>query len=70
MYWRRYLVDWLALTCQKYNLNCNAQHLSVCLYDRFTDRFDVVVEDLQMLVLCCLLIASEFWDKKQVYNLH
>nr|CAB3228930.1 cyclin-J-like [Phallusia mammillata] len=65
LYWRRYLVDWLALTCQKYHLNCNAQHLSVCLYDRFTDKFEVMVEDLQMLVLCCLLIASKFEEREE-----
>jgi len=59
MYWRRFLVDWLALTCQKYHLTGNAQHLAVCLYDRFTDKHDLAVEDLQMLIVCCLLVASE-----------
>ena len=61
VYWRRYLVDWLALTCQKYKLNANAQHLAVCLYDRFTDEFDIDVGDVQMLVICCLLVASKFF---------
>ncbi|XP_026690494.2 cyclin-J [Ciona intestinalis] len=65
MYWRRYLVDWLALTCQKYRLNSNAQHLAVCLYDRFTDQFQLGVEDLQMLVLCCLLVASKFEEREE-----
>jgi len=61
IYWRRYLVDWIALTCQKYKLNSNAQHLAVCLFDRFTDQFDLESDDVQLLVLCCLIIASEFF---------
>ena len=53
------MVDWLALTCQKYKLNANAQHLAVCLFDRFTDQFDLATDDVQILILCCLLIASK-----------
>ncbi|XP_076801520.1 cyclin-J-like [Clavelina lepadiformis] len=65
MYWRRYLVDWLALTCQKYRLNSNAQHLAVCLYDRYTDKYEIAVDELQMLVLCCLLVASKFEEREE-----
>ncbi|XP_039263901.2 cyclin-J-like [Styela clava] len=65
MYLRRYLVDWLALTCQKFRLNGNAQHLAVTLYDRFTDLYTVSVDDLKVLVVCCLLIASKFEEREE-----
>lgn len=60
MYLRRYLVDWMALTCQKFRLTANSQHLAVTLYDHFTDLYSVTMEDLKVLVICCLQVASEY----------
>lgn len=59
MYMRRFLVDWMALRCQKFRLSTNSQHLAVALYDRYTGMYSITLEDLKALVVCCLLVASE-----------
>lgn len=60
MYLRRYLVDWMALTCQKFRLSTNSQHLAVALYDRYTGVYSISIEDLKAMVVSCLLVASEY----------
>ena len=58
---RRYLVDWLAILCERFEIGRHALHLAVYMLDRFMDHYAIVKESqLQLLALACLLIASKF----------
>ena len=56
---RRYLVDWLAIICDKYQLCPTARHLAVMLLDFFMDKFDIIDQQLRLVALGCLLVASK-----------
>lgn len=61
---RRYLVDWLAILCERFEIGRHALHLAVYMLDRFMDHYAIVKESqLQLLALACLLIASKFLPK-------
>ncbi len=57
---RRYLVDWLAILCERFEIGRHALHLAVYMLDRFMDHYAIVKESqLQLVALACLLIASK-----------
>ena len=56
---RRYLVDWLAVVWEKYDLCHTARQLAVSLLDLFMDRFDIIDKQLHLVALGSLLIASK-----------
>jgi hypothetical protein len=55
---RRYLVDWLAIICDKYQICPTARHLAVMLLDCFMDKYNIVDHQLRLVALGCLLVAS------------
>jgi len=63
--WRRQVVDTLASIRQKYQLNATAQHLAVCLFDRFVDQHRGRHVDHRLLAICCLLVASKFEEREE-----
>lgn len=70
---RRYLVDWLAVQAECFNMTSHTIHLAVFLLDRIMDRDNSSNEaHLHIVAMACLLIASKFhlvgfvlaeWDK-------
>ena len=56
---RRYLVDWLAIICEKYTLCEDVKHLCVFLLDFFMDKFDIEEQQLKLVALGCLLVAGD-----------
>ncbi|KAK2183764.1 hypothetical protein NP493_296g01008 [Ridgeia piscesae] len=57
---RRYLVDWLSLICDVYQISSTARYLTVALLDYFMDRFDVDDQQLRLVALGSLLVAAKF----------
>ncbi len=57
---RRYLVDWLAAICDRFNLCAASKHLTILLLDLFMDTYDVQVEHLKLLCVGCLLLACTY----------
>jgi len=55
---RRYLVDWLSLICDVYQISSTARYLTVALLDYFMDRFDVDDQQLRLVALGSLLVAG------------
>lgn len=55
---RRYFADLIAIICNRFRLCPAARHLAVYLLDLFMDRYDVTVQQLHMVSLSCLLLAS------------
>ncbi|XP_072046631.1 cyclin-J-like [Amphiura filiformis] len=63
---RRYLVDWLAILCERFEIGRHALHLAVYMLDRFMDHYAIVKESqLQLLALACLLIATKYEEKEE-----
>lgn len=56
---RRYFADLIAIISNRFRLCPVARHLAVYLLDLFMDRYDVTVQQLHMVSLSCLLLASE-----------
>lgn len=56
---RRYFADLIAIVSNRFRLCPAARHLAVYLLDLFMDRYDVTVQQLHMVSLSCLLLASK-----------
>ncbi|XP_044229778.1 cyclin-J [Thunnus albacares] len=61
---RRYFADLIAIVSNRFRLCPAARHLAVYLLDLFMDRYDVTVQQLHMVSLSCLLLASKFEDRE------
>uniref|UniRef100_A0A672HDC9 Cyclin-J-like protein n=1 Tax=Salarias fasciatus TaxID=181472 RepID=A0A672HDC9_SALFA len=61
---RRYFADLIATVSNRFKLCPAARHLAVYLLDLFMDRYDVTVQQLHMVSLSCLLLASKFEDRE------
>lgn len=57
---RRYFADLIAIISNRFRLCPAARHLAVYLLDLFMDRYDVTVQQLHMVSLSCLLLASMY----------
>lgn len=57
---RRYFADLIAIVSNHLRLCPAARHLAVYLLDLFMDRYDVTVQQLHMVSLSCLILASKF----------
>lgn len=57
---RRYLVDWLAVIGEKFNLTHGMLHLAISFLDMVMDSLDFRSQSqLNLLALCCLWVASK-----------
>ncbi|XP_037320707.1 cyclin-J isoform X1 [Pungitius pungitius] len=61
---RRYFADLIAIVSNHFRLCPAARHLGVYLLDLFMDRYDVTVQQLHMVSLSCLLLASKFEERE------
>ncbi|XP_059214874.1 cyclin-J [Centropristis striata] len=61
---RRYFADLVAIVSNRFRLSPAARHLAVYLLDLFMDRYDVTVQQLHMVSLSCLLLASKFEERE------
>nr|XP_057918619.1 cyclin-J isoform X2 [Doryrhamphus excisus] len=61
---RRYFADLIAIVSNHFRLCPAARHLAVYLLDLFMDRYDVTVQQLHMVSLSCLLLASKFEERE------
>ncbi|XP_067909432.1 cyclin-J [Heterodontus francisci] len=61
---RRYFADLLAIISNHFHLCPTARHLAVYLLDLFMDRYDISVQQLHLVALSCLLLASKFEEKE------
>ncbi|KAM4636396.1 cyclin-J [Discoglossus pictus] len=61
---RRYFADLIAIVSNRFKLCPTARHLAVYLLDRFMDRYDISIQQLHIVALSCLLLASKFEDKE------
>ncbi|XP_023819498.1 cyclin-J isoform X2 [Oryzias latipes] len=61
---RRYFADLIAVISNHLQLCPPARHLAVYLLDLFMDRYDVTVQQLHMVSLACLLLASKFEERE------
>ncbi|KAM4606957.1 cyclin-J [Polymixia lowei] len=61
---RRYFADLIAVVSNRFRLCPAARHLAVYLLDLFMDRYDITVQQLHMVSLSCLLLASKFEDRE------
>lgn len=56
---RQYFADLIAIVSNHFRLCPAARHLAVYLLDLFMDRYDLTVQQLHMVSLSCLLLASK-----------
>ncbi|XP_072280263.1 cyclin-J [Pyxicephalus adspersus] len=61
---RRYFADLIAIVSNRFKLCPTARHLAVYLLDLFMDRYDISIQQLHVVALSCLLLASKFEDKE------
>ncbi|KAM3914086.1 cyclin-J [Leptodactylus fuscus] len=61
---RRYFADLIAIVSNRFKLCPTARHLAVYLLDLFMDRYDISIQQLHIVSLSCLLLASKFEDKE------
>ncbi|XP_039626698.1 cyclin-J isoform X1 [Polypterus senegalus] len=61
---RRYFADLIAIVSNRFRLCPTARHLAVYLLDLFMDRYDISVQQLHVVALSCLLLASKFEEKE------
>ncbi|XP_077073531.1 cyclin-J [Siphateles boraxobius] len=61
---RRYFADLIAIVSNRFKLCPAARHLAVYLLDLFMDRYDISVQQLHMVALSCLLLASKFEERE------
>ncbi|XP_029031769.1 cyclin-J isoform X2 [Betta splendens] len=61
---RRYFADLIAIVSNRFQLCPAARHLAVYLLDLFMDRYDVTLQQLHMVSLSCLLLASKFEERE------
>ncbi|XP_057704526.1 cyclin-J [Corythoichthys intestinalis] len=64
LYLRRYFADLIAIISNHFQLCPTARHLAVYLLDLFMDRYDVTVQQLYMVSLSCLLLASKVEERE------
>ncbi|XP_034235327.1 cyclin-J isoform X2 [Thrips palmi] len=57
---RAYLVSWIRVRAEKFNLGTCTVHLSIYLLDIFMDNYNIELEKLHLVALICLQIASKF----------
>ncbi|KAK2098729.1 hypothetical protein P7K49_024180 [Saguinus oedipus] len=55
---RRYFADLIAIVSNRFTLCPSARHLAVYLLDLFMDRYDISIQQLHLVALSCLLLAS------------
>jgi hypothetical protein len=58
--YRNIIVDWMAEVCEEYNLPSVICHLSVRYLDEILGREDVAKSKLQLVALCCILVAAKY----------
>uniref|UniRef100_A0A8C5KKV6 Cyclin-like domain-containing protein n=1 Tax=Jaculus jaculus TaxID=51337 RepID=A0A8C5KKV6_JACJA len=61
---RRYFADLIAIVSNHFTLCPSARHLAVYLLDLFMDRYDISIQQLHIVALSCLLLASKFEEKE------
>ncbi|XP_031554295.1 cyclin-J-like [Actinia tenebrosa] len=61
---RRFLVDWLAIICEKIDSSHGVLHLAVCYMDFFMDKFIIQESQLHLLALSCMLLAAKFEENE------
>nr|XP_015202061.1 PREDICTED: cyclin-J isoform X1 [Lepisosteus oculatus]XP_015202062.1 PREDICTED: cyclin-J isoform X1 [Lepisosteus oculatus] len=61
---RRYFADLIAIVSNRFRLCPAARHLAVYLLDLFMDRYDISVQQLHVVALSCLLLASKFEERE------
>ncbi|XP_041803864.1 cyclin-J [Chelmon rostratus] len=61
---RQYFADLIAIVSNHFRLCPAARHLAVYLLDLFMDRYDLTVQQLHMVSLSCLLLASKFEERE------
>ncbi|KAM4600160.1 cyclin-J [Fundulus diaphanus] len=61
---RRYFADLISIISNSFWLCPTSRHLAVYLLDLFMDHYDVTVQQLHMVSLSCLLLASKFEDRE------
>ncbi|XP_036403273.1 cyclin-J [Megalops cyprinoides] len=61
---RRYFADLIAVISNRFRLCPTARHLAVYLLDLVMDRYDISVQQLHMVALSCLLLASKFEERE------
>ncbi|XP_048126145.1 cyclin-J isoform X2 [Alosa pseudoharengus] len=61
---RRYFADLIAVVSNRFKLCPAARHLAVYLLDLFMDRYDISVQQLHIVALSCLLLASKFEERE------
>ncbi|XP_030628643.1 cyclin-J [Chanos chanos] len=61
---RRYFADLIAIVSNHFRLCPTARHLAVYLLDLFMDRYDISVQQLHLVALSCLLLASKFEERE------
>ncbi|KAJ3610072.1 hypothetical protein NHX12_022166 [Muraenolepis orangiensis] len=61
---RRYFADLIAIVSNRFRLCPAARHLAVYMLDIFMDRYDITVQQLHMVSLSCLLLASKFEERE------
>jgi cyclin A len=63
--YRHLLVEWMAEVCEEYNLPYVICHLSIRYLDEILSRENVAKKNLQLIALCCILIASKYREPEQ-----
>ncbi|CAJ1066964.1 cyclin-J [Xyrichtys novacula] len=61
---RQYFADLIAIISNRFGLCPAARHLAVYLLDLFMDRYEATVQQLHMVSLSCLLLASKFEERE------
>ncbi|XP_042192786.1 cyclin-J [Callorhinchus milii] len=62
---RRYFADLLAIISNHFCLCPTTRHLAIYLLDLFMDRCNISVQQLHVVALSCLLLASKFEEKEE-----
>lgn len=58
LWFRRHLVDWLAIVVETFSLGTTSQHLAIHLLDFFMDKLEVDQNHLYLLAMACLSISG------------
>jgi len=60
---RRVIVDWLCEVGDEYQLSPTTVHMAVHYLDRILGSVDVAKKQLQLVSMCCILIAAKYEEK-------
>eukprot|EP00954_Amorphochlora_amoebiformis_P009797 765025-Amorphochlora_amoeboformis.AAC.1 len=63
--YRHLLVEWMAEVCEEYRLPMVICHLSVRLMDELLGKENVPKKNLQLVSLCCILVAAKYREPEQ-----